>query len=324
MRKLFANKNLLFLIMALVVIFFFILYRTYVNPETGYSRKKVSLIVYGDDQQRWENLRQGAELVCNDKNADLTLITMMSENNVAEQEEIITREVYGGSDAIIIDACDSEQIAEYIKESRIRIPVIFLSSNSYAKDDYPCVAIDDYSIGYELGEEFVRSESDIVTVAVISDNTERESVSLRQKGFMDAIEGKPGKTLIWMREEREKNMAARLFIQRALVSEATDAIVTFDNSTTDALLDALDNLNQNSRLYCISTSDKAVYNLYNGKITALGFPYEYSGGYLAAMYATDFKTAGKMYSGESVDYKIVRKENMHDEDTQTLLFPFVN
>ena len=47
-------------------------------------------------------------------------------------------------------------------------------------------------------------------------------------------------------------------------------------------------------------------------------------GYIAAMYAIDGSAARKRYSGEAVDYRIVRKENMYDKDNQELLFPFVN
>ena len=165
---------------------------------------------------------------------------------------------------------------------------------------------------------------DIVTVAIISDNIQRDSVSLREKGLRDAIDGKVGKVLTWTRSEAQKNVKTRMFIQKAIVSEATDVIVAFDNTTTDALIDALENLNQTSKVYSISTSNKAVYNLYNKEIKALEYPDEFSMGYLAAMYALDRSYANKKYSDKEIEYRLVRKENMYDEDNQTLLFPFVN
>ena len=47
-------------------------------------------------------------------------------------------------------------------------------------------------------------------------------------------------------------------------------------------------------------------------------------GYLAAMYAIDNPYARKKYSDEEIEYRLVKKENMYDEDNQALLFPFVN
>ena len=113
-------------------------------------------------------------------------------------------------------------------------------------------------------------------------------------------------------------------IRDAVVTDATDVIVTFDNSTGDALLDAMENLNQSSKVYSISTSNKAVYYLYNKEIKALEFTNEFSMGYLAALNALDRSYAEKEYAGEKIEHRLVRKENMYDEDNQKLLFPFVN
>lgn len=326
MRSIFKNRNLIILIAVLFVFLGISVSSIYSNSTGKESRKKVSLIVYGDDSERWESLRQGASLVCEENNADLALITMLTENDTKEQEEIIARELSNGADALLIAACSSREIKDYINGLGLRIPVIFIGSDSEPDSKTRFVAPDDYRIGYDLGKQFVKNESDIVTVAIISENSERDTVALREKGFRDAIatEGKVGKVLTWSRNDNEKTVNRRIFVQRALVSEACDAIVTFDNSATDALLDALVNLNKHSKVYSVSTSNKAVYNLYDKEIRALAYPDEYSMGYLAAMYAMDEKRADRKYSEEEIDYRIVRKENMYDEDNQTLLFPFVN
>lgn len=326
MRKILKNKNLIILIAVLFVFLGITLSSINSNSPGKESRKKVSFIVYGDDSERWENMRQGAGLVCEENDADLALIATLSENDVKEQEEIISREISNGADALIIAACSSKEIKDYINELRVRIPVIFIGSDSEENNKTEYISPNDYQIGYDLGKQFVKNESDIVTVAIISENTERDGIILREQGFRDALatEGKVGKILTWSRNENEQTVSRRVFVQRALVSEACDAIVTFDNLATDALLDALVNLNQHSKVYSVSTSNKAVYNLYDKEIRALAYPDEYSMGYLAAVYALDKKNAGKKYTGEEIDYKIVRKENMYDEDNQTLLFPFVN
>ena len=306
------------IVILLVIIIFF---ATGINREE--EHRHVSLIVYGEDSERWENLRQGAELVCEEKNADISLITMMSENDAEEQKDIINRETEDGTDALIIAACNSSKIGSFIKNKKLRIPVVFVETTG-SEEDMKCFAPDDYRMGYELGEELVDKESDIVTVSIVSENTERDSVALRKQGLMDAIENKVGRIIIWEKNEDSKNPNTRTFLQKELVSRATDVIVTFDNSTTDALMDALENLNKSSKVYSIATSDKAVYNLYNKRIKALSYTNEFSMGYLAAMYALDRSYSQKRYQDEVIDHRIVRKENMYDEDNQTLLFPFVD
>ena len=317
------NKNLLYGILLLLVFLVLILSQLEQKEPKKRPGKHVSFIVYGDDSERWENMRQGAYLVCEENNADLSLITMLSEDDANEQKEIIDREIEDGADVLIVAACNSKEIADYIKGKRV--PAIFVETvdeeYSGGKD---VVSPDDYKMGYELGESIVENESEITTVAIISEHTDRDSVTLREKGLRDAIEGKVGKIINWTRSEKQVNSNTRTFIQRAIVSEATDVIVTFDNSTTDALLDALTNLNKQSRVYSVSTSNKAVYSLYNGDVRSLEFTNEFSMGYIAAMYAVDRSGARKKYSDYAIDHRIVRKENMYDEDNQTLLFPFVN
>ena len=320
------NNKRLFVIAGLIVAFITIILLLTNNPAKGQeTADHVSMIVYGDDPERWENMREGAGLVCADLDAEISLITMLSETDAEEQKEIMAREVEDGADALIVAACDSKEIKEYVDSEKFRIPVIFVETVESLPDGKTDIAPDDYMMGYELGEEMLENESDIVSVAIVSENTRRDSVALREKGFRDAVDkGKVGKVINWARNEYENNADTRMFIQRAIVSEAADVIVTFDNSTTDALIDALTNLNMNRKVYSISTSNKAVYNLYNRDLKALLYPDEFSMGYLAAMYALDRSDAKKKYSGKEIEYRIVRKENMYDEDNQKLLFPFVN
>lgn len=320
------NNKHLFVIAGIIIAFLAILFlQMKSSAKTDEKVSHVSMIVYGDDQERWENMREGAALVCDEKKADISLITMLSEDDADEQKEIIQREVEDGADALIVAACDSKVIREFIDTQKYDIPIVYVESMDPGSGKETDIAPDDYRMGYELGEEMLAGESDIVTVAIINENTKRTGVSLREKGFRDALDkGKIGKIINWSRNTNENKADTRMFIQRAIVSQATDVIVTFDNSTTDALTDALTNLNMNRKVYSISTSNKAVYNLYNREIKALLYPDEFSMGYLAAMYALDGSDAKKKYSGREIEYRIVRKENMYDEDNQTLLFPFVN
>ncbi|MBO4267360.1 MAG: substrate-binding domain-containing protein [Lachnospiraceae bacterium] len=324
MNVLKKNPRLL-VVLALVLIFLITaMYQIMGRGSKDSARKNVSLIVYGDDSERWESMRQGAGLACEEKEYDLSLITMLTENDASEQMEIIDREIDDGSDALIIAACNSSVIRDYINDKNLRIPVVFVETVEGLQSGMKDIAASDYEMGYKLGEEIAANESDIVTVAIISENTKRDSVKLREQGLRDALEGKVGKMIDWSRNDYEKNVNTRVFIQRAIVSEATDVIVTFDNSATDALLDALENLNKQSKVYAVSTSNKAVYNLYGGEIKALEYTDEFSMGYLAAMYALDERSAEKKYSKEIPEYRLVRKENMYDENNQALLFPFVN
>ena len=320
MRKILSHKKLVIGIFILAGLLVAVLMFTSKRPDP--EPKRISMIVYADTAERWDNIREGASLACSTNNAKLNLITMLSEYDPYEQEEIIDREIADGADALIIAPCSSARIREYVDAKRLHIPVVYLESLEDALPTDICIAADDYKMGYELGEKIAEEESDIVTVAILSGNDGRDSVRLREQGLRDAITGKAGKIINW--PGNRYGADERTAIQKYIVSEATDVIVTFDNSTTDALLDALTNLGHNARVYCVSTSNKAVYNLYSRGVNMLEYTDEFSMGYLAAMHALDHTYASGRYAHRQIEYRMVRKENMYDEDNQTLLFPFVD
>ena len=324
MKRFYEKKSFMIVVVLLIVFLVTAVYQINSGTTENTPPRHVSMIVYGDDTERWENMYEGAYLVCKDHNAELSLLTTMSENDVAEQEEIIDREIEDGVDALLIAPCDSSVIKQFVDQKKLKIPVVYIETVESASFTDINIVVDDYKMGYALGEEIVSNESDIVTVAIISNNTCRDSVMLREKGLRDAIEGKVGKIIDWSRSETAVNADTRTFIQREIVSEATDVIVVFDNSTTDALLDALSNLNKTSKVYSISTSNKAVYNLYNKEIKALEYPDEFSMGFLAAINALDRQYAIKKYYNKKIEYRMVKKENMYDEENQKLVFPFVD
>ena len=272
MNRIKHHKSLLTIAVLLIILLFLVIFQTRgAGTSRTEERKRISLVVYGDDTERWENLRQGADLVCKRSSADLSLLTTLSENDTAEQTEIIDREIEDGADALIIAACNSSGIREHMDSIRPDIPVVFVESIEDANSKEMFIAPDDYNMGLDLGRSIAENESDIVTVAIISENTDRDCVKLREKGLRDALEGKVGRITDWKRDERNMQVPTRVFIQKAVVSEATDVIVTFDNTATDALLDALANLNKKSKVYSISTSNEAVYSLYKGEIKTLEY-----------------------------------------------------
>lgn len=288
--------------------------------------KKISLIVYGSDAKRWENLLQGAELAGEQENGEISLITMSSEDDYEEQIRIIEREVNDGADALIVAACNSEKIGEYIDNARIKIPVIFAESGVTSKKSHKCINADDYMMGYSLGRAICENEKTITKVAIVSDGTQRNSISERERGVRDAIKDYIKNVVTWERKENEKQLLSRVFLQRELVSEAVDVIVTLDNSMTNSLMGALDNLNKKSmtsRIYSISTSDEAVFSLDQKQIKVLTYQSEFGIGYIGTMVAIDEKGAGKKYKNYEIPYRVVKKDDMYDYDNQKLLFPFV-
>lgn len=287
------------------------------------KQRNISLIVYGNDSDRWENLKRGAKSACDENDADLTLVLMSTEDDYNEQIRLIEREVIKGADGILLAACDSKEIGDYLDKANIKIPIVMVVNGVTSSRNYPCVSADDYDMGYELGKSICESENPIIKVAIISDVKNRNNITRREQGVRDAIGDYASQIVTWERNENEGDISRKSFYQRELTGEAVDVIVTTDNEETDALMDALTNLNMTRRVYSISTSDKAVYYLDEERIEKLEYQTEFGIGYIGANYVLDTKASKNGIKEDNIKYELVDEDDMYDYENQMLIFPFV-
>ncbi|HOO27059.1 MAG TPA: substrate-binding domain-containing protein [Lachnospiraceae bacterium] len=295
---------------------------------SNYTTKKepvfnISLIVYGNSTDRWENLKQGAERAADGTSAEINLITMSSDLNAKEQISLINREIENGADALMIAACDSEKIEEYFKGLSVKIPVVFVQNGFEDNTDTWYISADNYAMGHTLGNVIAANEKSWIKAAIISDRTERKNVADRFDGVYDSLVQYADEVVIWERNENERDSQTMLFLQRELTEEAVDVVVALDTSSMEALMDAIENLNKNIKVYGIANSDKAVYYLDNGKIKALIFQNEFSIGYLGVKVILNETAYNKKRIFNLIKYETVNKDNMYSEEYQKLLFPFV-
>jgi len=319
------NKKIairLLIIVLLVIFAFFAIYNFY-DFDKKVENKKISIIVYGDDTDRWENLKRGAALAAEDNNAEVSLITMSSESDFEEQKELIAREIQNGVDGILLAACDSNEIGRYLDEKRISIPIVLVDNSLNSNKKYTCVAADAYEMGKELGEALIERENPIIKAAIIHDGYEKNSVALREQGVRDVLEPYANKVVTWERGENEQYISAKAFLQRQLTNEAVDVIVALDNEMADAIMDALENLNMTRKVYVISTSNQSVYYLDQEMIKVIEYQTEFGMGYVGVYEILNHKYAKKHFGKDVIKYKVVDKDSMYDYDNQMLLFPFV-
>lgn len=312
-------KISIFVVLVLIVAEFYY-YSNYSSKEEPVFH--ISLIVYGSSD-RWENLKQGAERAADGTTAEVNLITMSTETNAKEQLALINREIANGADALMIAACDSREMERYFQETEIEIPVVFVQNGLENKGDYRYISADNYAMGYELANVIATNERSWIKAAIIADRMEKKSVSERFQGVYDSLSRYADEVVIWERDENEKDIQTMLFLQRELTEEAVDVVVALDTSSMEALMDAVENLNKDIKVYGIANSDKAVYYLDNGKIKSLIYQNEFSIGYLGVKVILDEKAYEKNKIFNTVEYEIVNEDDMYSAEYEKLLFPFV-
>ena len=128
---------------------------------------------------------------------------------------------------------------------------------------------------------------------------------------------------IWKRKENEADIRSMLFLQRELTEEAVDVVVALDTSSTEAIIDAVENLDKEVQIYGIANSDKAVYYLDNGILDALGYQNEFSIGYLGVQELMGEVHFEHEEYRQMIAYRVVTKKTLYETDNQKMLFPFV-
>ncbi|MDO5573693.1 MAG: substrate-binding domain-containing protein [bacterium] len=306
-----------------VVILLLSLYYYGTHGKDQAEPKAISLIVYGNETERWENLRRGADQAAEAAGAEVNLVTMSDETDAGEQKKLIQREINNGADALMIAACNSTEMKQYIEELSGKIPVILVESGIGYTDDRLCISADHYQMGYQLGETIIEHEVPEVKVAIFIDHELRDSVAERYQGLYDALQGRVDSITIWNRKDNEADIRAMLLLQRQLTEEAVDVVVGLDTASTEAVIDAAENLNKDVKLYGIGNSDQTVYYLDSGVVEALGYQNEFSIGYLGVCEVMGISHHTREEYNNMVEYRVVTKKSLYETDNQKMLFPFV-
>ena len=322
--KRFENQKYLIIAMAVVLVFFVVQAIVYITGNNSVDEpKQISIIAYGADADRWENLKDGAELACEKSEAEISVVTMSDADDFDEQCILIDREIANGADGVIIAACNSEKVGSFLKEKSYKTPVVFAETGDGGISGYDTVSADDYQLGADLAEQVIENERSWIKVAIVADDMDRNSIATRWQGVYDTLKGYAPNIVTWDRNENEKDMMTRKYLQRWLVEEAVDVVVTLDSESTDALMDAMDNLNKTRKVYSIATSNKAVYYLDHDKIKALKYQDEFGIGYLSAARVLRLLGEDAPDDDKAIASRIVVKSDIYEGDNEKILFPFV-
>ncbi len=301
-------------ILLLALIFEFYYYMN--NTRRKAPIRQVSLIAYGSDTTRWESLKQGAELAGVDLNAEVTLITMSTEDDGKEQISLINREIENGADGLLIAACNSAEIAAYLQSHETQIPYCFVESGIASEEEgLRLISAENHEMGEALAHVIAENERDWIKVAIIADHTERDSVRDRLNGLVNSGLHYADEVVLWKRNEQERDKKAQFFLQRELTEEAVDVVVALDNSSLEELLDATLNLNKDIKIYGIANSAKTVYYLDKGMVKSIVYQDEFVIGYHAIQALLHQKTE------KEINFHLVDRTNMYEEENQKLLFP---
>lgn len=327
-----VNKRIVFIILLILL-----LVSSLLLLKESKSKKiivyDVAVITRGRNSEIWTRMKAGMEQASSEMNINLRFISLLEENSVTEQKDILEREMNRGTDAIIISPADYTELSTLIENINKKIPIVLFESKIETKQAIPYVSCDNYKLGRNLGEELIKNGNTRSNIAVVKSDVSYSSIEERYVGFIEEISSsKNSYELIEIPLDDSK-----LYNQIKVLMEEDkfDVIVAFDTNALEAIGKAkkyvLNNSeiknskikNNNIDLYGTGCTSTIISLIEENIINSISMQNEFNVGYLSVKDAV-LKIQGKKIE-KTVDIisTIINSKNMYSKENQKMLFPII-
>lgn len=283
---------------------------------------QVSLILDGEDESKYINLKKGVDEAAKKYNIDINLITL---NNMSQKEPIESEEE-NGTDGIIVLAKND------LKINLIKSPLVVLKSKDMEVFDTgrstsanPSINISKRTINVDhadmiakLYSSFEEKYDGSSPVYVFTNDLNLAGVAKE----IDFLKSKQSSNIILVKgDEKEFRTAIEDFVH----SKKNAYIFSLDKVSTDNICKILGGSSVYKEhihgFYCIGATTFFLNKLNDGTIDAIATLNEYEEGYLAVeMLMADLKKTNYM-SNIDMENMLVDKESLENEDIKKVLFP---
>lgn len=317
------ERQMVILVLILIIVGFAgVLTYTYINDTWNEKEaEKISVIVYGENADRWATLKQGLDQGADDFNVDINFVTMSTEHNPSEQIRLLNREIENGAKGIILAATDSSKMDDAVKEILDELPLVTIETNVESAPVLSYISADNYSMGLNIGRSVILNNNLEKKIAVLVSDDQRESFSDRYRGLIDCLKNTQNIMKEWKMGKGDFNQT--LFVEKMMREEPVDVIVALDDTSLEAVVDAILESKIKVEAFGIGSTDKIVHYLDEGIIKSIVFQNEFNMGYLGVQVITNELRDTKVVIDTKIEYRAVNKKTMYNPDNQRLLFPIV-
>lgn len=282
----------------------------------------VSVIVNDSNNDRYIAMREGLEQAAKDNNIQINYVSTSVLVNEKEESALIQREVENGADGIVVQLISSENTYEVFDNLESSVAVMLLETDSKAEGMYALTAPDNMKIGQLLAQAVADDYKKNITdkkIGILCGNQKQLSMQQRLKSVEETLQ-KNGAQVAW-------TLLSSQELEEKQKKDPIDILITLGNDETEAAVDYLLSESGYKRTFSIygeGCSEKAVYYLDKGVISALVVPNEFNMGY-QSIYEISKQLKYRLSSADStvVDSLLVDKDNLYDEENQKILFPIV-
>lgn len=261
----------------------------------------LSVLLRDTDNSGWSAARQGMEQAADELGAELRFLTLTLQNDSREQEELLTRELDGGADALVVVPADPEALYAALLRQQTPCPVVTLESPM--EGSAGLAAPDNALLGQKLAQALLE-DWDGGTVVLLDTAGGCSGVTARLEAAQETLE------------------AAGVPVQRTdkLPGGGSRWVMAFDRAATQQAGEEKEAEGFAFALYGVGATAAVTAQLERGTIAALAAWSDYAAGYLAVRQAVE-TAQGEGRLLEPLSFSIVRGEDIYAPENQKLLFP---
>lgn len=291
-------------------------------PEDGHgNRETVEIsVIWREDSRVWATVRDGMEQAGLDLGAELRFLAPERPNDAQEQARLLTRELEGGAQAVILDPADREILALPVSTG------VVVTLETPMDQSAACVGPDAAALGQDLAA-MVFNGVPAGGLALLLDSAPGDNgVRDRLESCQKALENAGRRVQICTVTPEEPVTAVVPELARRT---GAGAIVAFEPSVLEEAAEAVRSLNESPwprgqyppLLYGFGSSPAIAAALEQSRVTALQAQNDFAAGYVAVETALGAIGRTGTPPPEPLPVFLVRRENMYDTERQKLLFP---
>lgn len=322
------NRNKFYFGIIILVLMAIIVWASYGMLNVGKSEEEYNVTVIVDDSnnERWTAFRQGLEQAAGDYNMDLNYVSTGKLSSMDEELALMQRELENGADGIIVQAISGEEDMWKLEEVSAQVPVFLVESDVIPEEVYAIVGPDNLAMGGAIANAVKDDFGEALSgkkIGILCGNQKQLAMQQRLQGVQEGLAGSKA-DIVWTIESKGDGESEATDLLADL--DSVDIVITLGNAQTEQMVDYLQNMNNNveCHIYGVGCSEKVVYYLDKGIISTLVVPNEFNMGYLS-MEAIAKQLYYHLSNAENsqVDYLVINKENLYEEENQKVLFPIV-
>lgn len=320
----FKKKPIIFMLFCLLIVSFISILFLASDKETKIYN--VAVIVRGRNSESWTIIKEGMEQAASEMNVNISFITLLEENNIEEQKELIEREVENKVDAIVISPADYLELTNIIESTNKKTPIVLFESNIQTQVEIPYISCDNEELGKKLAEEVVRNGNTRSEITILRSQGNFSSTNERVKGFIEELKLSKNTYEFLDLPKHEEDISLK--INEIINNNSTNILVTFEPNILEIVGKAkrnFNNLNKNKskiEVYGSGSSSVIVSLIEENSINGIAMQNEVNLGYLSIKIAVDKIEKNKIESSK-INSTIINSRNMYSKENQRMLFPIV-